>query len=175
MSALGRNHLALALLFGVLLFFWDSWALWPLKILVVAVHELGHALATWLTGGSVVGFGLGLDQSGHVESMGGNAFLILNAGYLGSLLFGVMLLAALRRPTAARTFRGQLLAMAGRAFGAFCVLYAFLDIRDDVLLGSGLSDAALLAQLTGIPAFLWGLAWCGIGVWVLWVTRRWIA
>ena len=175
MAGLTRHHLALALLFVLFFLFWDSWLLWPWKMAVVLVHELGHAVATWATGGSVVGFGLGLDQSGHVVSQGGNRFLILNAGYLGSLLFGVLLLALLRRPERFRGGRAQVLAWVGRAFGLFSVLYAFLDIRDDVIFGRGLSDAALLAELTGVPALLWGLAWCGIGGWVVWKARRWVA
>lgn len=174
-SDLHRGHLALFLTFLLFLVFWDSWVLWPAKMAVVAVHELGHALATWATGGSVVGFGLWIDQSGHVESVGGNRFLILNAGYLGSLLFGVLLLGALRDPQRFATPRGRVLAWGGRFFGAFSILYAFLDIRDDVIFGTGLSDAAMLAQLTGIPAVLWGLAWCAIGAAVVWKLRRWLA
>lgn len=169
-----RDQVAFFLMFGVCVWFWDAWVLWPLKMAVVAVHELGHALMTWITGGSVVGFGVWIDQSGHVESQGGNRFLILNAGYLGSLLFGLVLLALLRRPSALRSTRARWLGWAGRFFGMFSVLYAFLDIRDDVLFGAGRSDASMLAALTGVPGFLWGLAWCGLGGWVTWRLRRWL-
>jgi hypothetical protein len=166
--------LALGLLLALFLTFWDSCLLLPLKLGVVALHELGHALMTWATGGAVVDFGLGLDQSGHVLSQGGNRFLILNAGYLGSLLFGVLLLLLFRRPEALRSGRLQLLGWGGRAFGAFSVLYALVDIRDDVILGAGRSDAAMLAELTGVPAILWGLGWLAAGVAVLWKMRRWL-
>lgn len=169
-----RDQLAFFGMVGVCVWFWDSWILWPLKMAVVAVHELGHALMTWVTGGSVVGFGLWIDQSGHVLSQGGNRFLILNAGYLGSLLFGVLLLGLLRRPSTLRNTRARLLAWAGRFFGMFSVLYAFIDIRDDVLFGVGRSDASMLAELTGVPGLLWGLVWCGVGAWLVWRLRRWL-
>lgn len=158
--------LGLLLMFLVVFTWWDAWIFWPLKIGVVALHELSHALATWLTGGEVVGFGLGLDQSGHVLSRGGSRFLILNAGYLGSLGFGLLLLLASRRPG------WDLRRFAMRFFGLFSVLYALVDVRDDVLFGSGVSDATLLAELTHVPALLWGLAWIGAGVAVLWALRR---
>lgn len=79
------------LLVMVLYLAWQtSWVL-PLKVLVVYFHEFSHALMTWLTGGSVVSFVVAPDQSGHVISLGGNRFLILSAGYLGSILCGALL------------------------------------------------------------------------------------
>jgi hypothetical protein len=40
------------------------------------------------------------------------------------------------------------------------VLYALGDILDDVVLRPGApSDAAFLAQNTGIPAIVWGVFW----------------
>ena len=70
--------LLLGLISGALVFFWTSPALIPLKILIVLFHELSHALLTIATGGEVL-------------SRGGNRFLTLSAGYLGSLLFGCVL------------------------------------------------------------------------------------
>jgi len=78
----------LSTLSAALLFFWDSPALVPLKILIVLFHELSHALMTIVTGGEVVSMTLSGDQGGAVLSRGGNRFLTLSAGYLGSLLFG---------------------------------------------------------------------------------------
>jgi hypothetical protein len=163
---LNAHQVALAVMFAVAWWCWDAWFFWPLKMAVVAVHEGSHALMTWLTGGAVESFGLGLDQSGHVLSRGGNAILILNAGYLGSLLFGVGLLLLTRK---GGWTVGRLLL---RGFGLYSVMYALLDIRDDVLLGAGASDAVALARLTGVPALVWGLAWIVAGVAVLWKLRR---
>jgi hypothetical protein len=68
---------------------WQHPVLDPLKLLVVFFHESSHALATLLTGGSVVELVIVSEQGGHVLSQGGNRFVILSAGYLGSLLWGV--------------------------------------------------------------------------------------
>ena len=75
----------------VLYLAWDTIWVLPLKILVVYFHEFSHALMTWLTGGKVISFVVSPDQSGHVISAGGNRFLILSAGYLGSILCGALL------------------------------------------------------------------------------------
>jgi len=70
-------------------YFWESNFIIPLKLLVVFFHESSHALTTILTGGEVVEFVIVKEQGGHVISAGGNRFLILSSGYLGSLLWGV--------------------------------------------------------------------------------------
>ena len=66
----------------------------PLEILVVFFHESAHALMTVVTGGSVVSMQVTIERGGEVLSAGGNRFLILSAGYLGSLLIGAGLLVA---------------------------------------------------------------------------------
>lgn len=92
-----RGHWQLALLTVLVFAFWQTPIMLPMKLLVVYLHELSHLLATLLTGGEVIELTLNPMQGGHVLSRGGNSFIILNAGYLGSLLFGlVLLLIALR-------------------------------------------------------------------------------
>lgn len=81
----------LMLLLGLIIIAWDSPILYPLKLLVVFFHESSHALATLLTGGSVKELIINKDQGGHVISQGGNRFIILSAGYIGSLLWGVVI------------------------------------------------------------------------------------
>lgn len=103
-----RRIAGLALGAVVLAIFWDSPVVWPLKILVVLFHELGHAAAALLTGGTVESIGLSPDQGGVTHTRGGWRFLILNAGYLGSLIWGVALLAAGRTPKAAKWMCGGL-------------------------------------------------------------------
>jgi hypothetical protein len=66
----------------------------PLEILVVFFHESAHALMTLLTGGKVISMQVTVERGGEVLSAGGNRFLILSAGYLGSLLIGTGLLVA---------------------------------------------------------------------------------
>lgn len=79
----------LFVLLALIILGWESPILYPLKLLVVFFHESSHALATILTGGYVEELVIVKEQGGHVISSGGNRFVILSAGYLGSLLWGV--------------------------------------------------------------------------------------
>ncbi len=91
----GGSWLGLLGVMALLWFFWSSWLVVPFKILVVLFHELSHALAAILTGGSVLSIELVAQEGGLARTAGGNRFLVLSAGYLGSLLWGgVILLAA---------------------------------------------------------------------------------
>lgn len=200
----------------VLLLFWNSVFLWPVKIVVVLFHELGHAVAAWVTGGSVVEIGLDPREGGHTMTTGGMRFVVLSAGYLGSLLAGVGLLMSTRKAKVARGVSAALavlclvvgvlfvrpligfgfafslvaaVAFAAlaryasadlnrlilRALGVFSVLYALFDIRSDVFNGAGGSDAHMLAEITFVPAAVWGLIWIAAGIGVLWLMRKRLA
>jgi len=207
------------LLYFVLLWtLWDTVLIYPVKIFVVLLHEVSHAMAAVATGGSVQRILLDPYQGGTAYTVGGSPFLILSAGYLGSLLWGVafIMLAFSRRirPRWVLGSVGVLVALLtlllvrswfgfgfGLAFGAVLLasarylkdgvnrvillglgltsaLYAVLDIKSDVLDRSHLpSDAAMLAEMTGIPTAVWGLLWIAIALlvssWVLrWAARR---
>ncbi|HUG42367.1 MAG TPA: M50 family metallopeptidase [Longimicrobiales bacterium] len=79
---------------------WWSPVIYPVKLFVVLLHEVGHAAAAVATGGVVQRIVVTPDQGGVCYCPGGNAFLTLSAGYLGSLVFGalILLLARARRP-----------------------------------------------------------------------------
>ncbi len=79
--------IVIAILFFALLF-WDSFIIYPVKILVVALHEISHAIITIFTGGSILKMEVHSGLYGTINSEGGNEFLIAFSGYLGSLLFG---------------------------------------------------------------------------------------
>lgn len=81
---------------------WNTQLLTPLKILVVFFHEGSHALATLLTGGSVLAMHIVPNQGGEVQSMGGWPIVIISAGYLGSLLWGALILILAARSSADR-------------------------------------------------------------------------
>jgi hypothetical protein len=70
---------------------WSTPVIYPLKLLVVFFHESSHALATIFTGGKVAEMVVNANAGGHVLSQGGNRFLSLSAGYLGSLIWGVVI------------------------------------------------------------------------------------
>jgi hypothetical protein len=69
---------------------------YPLKIFVVLLHEISHAVMAVATGGSIERIELSPLQGGACYCPGGNAFLTLSAGYLGSLLWGGLMFSAAR-------------------------------------------------------------------------------
>ena len=215
-----RTRRRLAFLTGFTAYFSLLWTLWdtplvyPLKIFVVLLHELSHAIAIWGTGGSVDHIVLDPRQGGETWGRGGSAFLSLSAGYLGSLLWGTALVAAAHwRKVHAGTVTamvgtlvialtafylrsefgivfgvmfGLALLASGRrlpdlwnrrlvlVLGMTSCLYAVLDIKSDILDRPHLpSDAALLAELTGIPTLFWGGLWIGLALAVCALLFRW--
>lgn len=86
-----KGHAQLAILVGGLYLLWSTQAALPLKILVVFFHEAAHAFAAIATGGEVISIEVNARQGGVMWSRGGNRFLVASAGYLGSLLIGVVL------------------------------------------------------------------------------------
>jgi Peptidase M50B-like len=85
-----------ALFFTALWLLWDTPFVYPLKIFVVLLHEVSHGIAAVATGGSIQRITLDPMQGGACYCPGGNAFLTLSAGYLGSLLWGGLLLSVAR-------------------------------------------------------------------------------
>ncbi|KAK4137503.1 hypothetical protein BT67DRAFT_438764 [Trichocladium antarcticum] len=68
-----------------------KWVLWPFKMLVIAFHEFGHALACVATGGRVKSISLDPREGGVTHMQGGRNAVTLPAGYLGSSLVGALL------------------------------------------------------------------------------------
>jgi len=91
-----RFVLGFALFFAALWLLWDTVLVYPLKIFVVLLHETSHAVAAVATGGSIQRITLDPLQGGACHCPGGNAFLTLSAGYLGSLLWGGLMISAAR-------------------------------------------------------------------------------
>ncbi|MEX0891142.1 MAG: M50 family metallopeptidase [Gemmatimonadota bacterium] len=135
--------LGLTLYFIVLWVLWPSAAVYPLKIFVVFLHEMSHALAALATGGQVESISLDWREGGVTRVRGGNAFLMLSAGYLGSLLFGLLFLELAGRSP--RKARNALLAL-----GVFVVI-------------------ATLGLVRGAFGFVFGLAFGGV---LIFAARR---
>ena len=83
-----KQILLLIIILAAIFFLWQYPFLYPLKLLIVFFHESSHALMTVFTGGQVKELVINHMQGGHVISLGGNRFIILSAGYLGSLIWG---------------------------------------------------------------------------------------
>ena len=207
--------LAISAVCGVL--FWQTWPLYPFKLLVVLMHESGHAVATHLIGGSVDSISISPDEAGlttsrYVDTLF-HHIVVSSAGYVGSTVSGCVLIFTAAR---ARTGKLPLLLLATWTFvtallwvrdlftlgftiactlalfvvarfghslvrklllaflASFSVLYALFDIKDDLLhlSGSGQTDAAALAQITLIPAIVWGVAWGALSLVLVFFTLR---
>lgn len=119
---------------------WNTRAVYPLKILVVFFHEMSHGLAALLTGGSIERIEVVAAEGGLCVTRGGSRFLILTAGYLGSLVWGGVILLL-----ASRTRLDRAVAL---ALGGILLLVSLLWVRPFVgfgfLFGIGTS-AALIA------------------------------
>jgi hypothetical protein len=117
------------LLLGLALFYVVLWTLWltpvvfPLRVFVVLLHEISHALAAIATGGSVERIVLFANEGGAAYTRGGSSFVILSAGYLGSLLWGL----ALIELAGMRTERAR---WALFALGIFTALMGALFVRN---------------------------------------------
>jgi len=111
----------------------------PFRVFVVFLHEISHGIAALLTGGRILTIGLTFDEGGVCVTDGGNRFLILNAGYLGSLLGGVVLLLLGSRPGRAR----------GLVFlvGAFTLLVTVAYVRTPFGIVYGLATGAVLLHV----------------------------
>lgn len=129
----------LLLITAVSVVFWLTPTLYPLKIFAVFIHETGHALAAVLTGGRVVSMVVTPYESGYVQYIGGNPLLVASAGYVGSALFGgLMLLLAGHEPRTTPVFGGLAV-----LFGAMTVWF----VRNPFGVGFGLATAAACGLL----------------------------
>lgn len=89
--------------YGVLIFFlWHTPVLYPFKLITIYVHEASHAMAGWLTGATVDGIEVNVDQGGVAHLRGGSMWVILPAGYLGSSFFGAALILLGSQPALAK-------------------------------------------------------------------------
>lgn len=137
--------LGFAAYFLALWWFWYAPAIYPLKIFVVFLHEISHGLAAVLTGGRIDRIVLEAAQGGACYCPGGNAFLTLSAGYLGSLLWGcVLVIAGLRLGRWSRSTVGLV--------GAATALLTLFYVRSGFGLGFGLAfGSALLVSGRFLP------------------------
>ena len=135
--------LGAAALLGVL--FWNTWPLYPFKLLVVLMHESGHAAAALLMGGAVDGIRISPDQGGvtlaRIPPTILREVVVASAGYVGSAVSACVLLYVAAR---AREGRWPLVALAG-----WCALVTVLYVRDGftlVFVGACALALGLLAR-----------------------------
>lgn len=75
-----------------------GYVVYPLQLFATFIHEGGHALAALLTGNAVQSLTVSPDTSGVVWSTGSglSGLVISSAGYVGTTLFGTLLLLWMR-------------------------------------------------------------------------------
>ncbi len=79
-------------MYSLLIIFWDLSYLLPFKLFSVLLHEISHAIVTYLTGGRVSSIVISWNESGYTISQGGIFLLIASAGYLGNIVWGSCML-----------------------------------------------------------------------------------
>ena len=145
---------------------WGTWVLLPVRWFVTYVHESGHALMAEMVGGETLSLTINSSAGGLTRSrLPGSeirALAVSSAGYIGTALFGALLLAFSKQ---SRSAKGVFVGMA-----TACSLAAFLwvpwtiEIEESPLVtasGTGAEDGrftwvfvlALVAVLIGV-AFL---------------------
>jgi hypothetical protein len=129
------------LYFVALWFLWNTPVIYPIKVFVVFLHEISHGIAAVATGGSIQRIELSPRLGGACYCPGGNAFITLSAGYLGSLAWGALLLEGARRA-------GRHTTLLARGLGAGVLVLSLFFVRGvfgllfGVLFGLGLLLAA---------------------------------
>ena len=120
----------------VLMGLWTTPVVLPLKILVVFFHEIAHGLAAVFTGGRIVEITFSPNQGGYAVTQGGWFFLVVSAGYLGSLAIGLALVYLGLTPGLTR--------FATLGLGVILLAITALYVRDLFPLISGLVAGGLL-------------------------------
>ncbi|MCB2205451.1 M50 family metallopeptidase [bacterium] len=141
---------------------------WPW--LVVSSGYLG----SMLLGGSIFLLSLRRGSAVAVSIVTGAALLLIAAffvrnafGLIFTLLAGSALLAA------ARWLPERWLQLTVQYLGAMSCLYALVDVKEDLLtLQDRVTDASILAGMTGIPAIVWGVLWSALALLVFSLILR---
>jgi len=128
----------LAFLFILVWWWWSSIALFPLRILVTLFHEFGHGLAAFLTGGEIVAITIDRFGGGVCTTRGGWRWVVLPAGYIGSMVAGCVILLL-----AGRTRHDKIISL---TLGLTLIVATVWHVRTVTGLVFGLLSGATLAS-----------------------------
>lgn len=158
--------LLIATLVTVALWFipYGAYVLYPLRLFVTFIHESSHALIAVLTGGSVQSLTIAADGSGLTYSapsgfIGG--LLTSSAGYIGTTVFGVLMLFLIRKNfspnkilTALGIFVGAMLlifTVISPVFNIFSLQVAYSSLLFTAFAGTILAAALVALGIFGRP------------------------
>ena len=136
-----------------------GYIVYPLQLFATFVHEGSHAVATLITGNTVMSLTVSSDGSGVVwsKSSGLSALLISSAGYLGATAFGTLLLVWMRYGFSSRLGLYLSAGFVGLMTLIFGFLAPFWNLLANVTFGSVvftvLSGVVLTAGLAAIAKF----------------------
>ena len=136
-----------------------GYVVYPLQLFATFVHESSHALMTLITGNTVTSLTVSPDGSGAVwsQSSGFSSLLISSAGYLGTTIFGTLLLVWMRYGFSSRLFLYISSGLVGVMTLVFGFVVPFFYLLANVTFGSViftvLSGAVLTAGLFAIAKF----------------------
>src|SRR5256885_1230100 len=123
------------------IFFWHTWALYPFKLLVVLMHESGHAAASLLVGGAVRQIVVDPREGGvtlsRIPPGLWTQIVVSSAGYVGSSISGCVLLLLAAR---SKSGRWPLVALA-----VWTAVVAALWVRDSFTLAFVAGATVVLA------------------------------
>ena len=96
LSAAQKQLVLLMAFLAVTFLFWNTYLIYPVKLLVVMLHELSHGLMAELFGGDIINIQIDSRIGGYCRYTVPDSFLarfmIASAGYLGSLVWGALIL-----------------------------------------------------------------------------------
>lgn len=166
-----QKQLGLLLLFFVAaLAFWNTVFLYPVKIFVVLLHEISHGLMAMAAGGSIIEIQISPQIGGYCKYTAPAGFfsqmLIASAGYLGSLIFGSVILWIAIRSEKDRIltlvigiltlFFSYFVIQTGEAFGiVFSLAFSVFMIASAFFLGRGFHD--LWLKFLGLTSCLYAI------------------
>jgi len=86
----------LVILIALVSIFWHSQLVYPIKLFVVMLHEMSHALMAVIFGGEIIEIQIDEKIGGYckykIKPSFWSEFMIASAGYLGSLFWGAVIL-----------------------------------------------------------------------------------
>jgi hypothetical protein len=142
---------------GVAVALWDTSVIKPFRVFVVLVHEMGHATAALLTGGSIVELRTNWDESGHANTIGGFVPLISSAGYVGSAMLGSAIIYIGSWPIIHRI---SVAVVGGAALAASLLFSPLFSV--DFLFGVASGLILLIVSIHFGRAARWLAAWIGV-------------
>ena len=130
----------LILIFIAVVFIWDTELVYPLKMLTVFFHEISHGLAAVITGGLIKEIELDPREGGLCRVLGGWQFVILPAGYLGSMTWGGIILIGAARTNLDRQIM--------RLLGTILIIVSLLYVRPFLSFAFGFGIVTAAGMLT---------------------------